>query len=424
MHDLLVIGAGISGLTAALTAAQEGMQVRVVAKGMGALHWSAGTIDVMGYTSAGDVVEQPLEAIGQLEQPHPYAVLGADTVREALTWFREVTAASGLPYSGSADDDTNIWLPSPAGAKRPTYLAPEAQRACDLSSDKPIVVVGLDGMHDLYPELIAANLAKQGVPVRSAHLPVDVITDRIDFNSVQLAKELEQEAVLTKFGKQLAKLVQPGERIGLPALVGFDRHGETMKLLSELAGTELFEIPTLPRSVPGIRLHRALVSRLNELNVRVEIGMEVIGFHAEKGVIRWVETETSSRPLRHRAKRYLLATGGILGGGFSSDIGGNLWETIFGIPLTKPDDRSKWFRTDFLDPRGQPVFQAGVTVDHSFQPIDENGEVAYANLWCAGGMLAHSDPIRERSLEGLSLASGRAAAKEIISDSSRQIAPA
>ena len=49
MLDLIVIGAGLTGLMAAHTAAQAGLKVKVIAKGLGALHWSAGTVDVLGY---------------------------------------------------------------------------------------------------------------------------------------------------------------------------------------------------------------------------------------------------------------------------------------------------------------------------------------------------------------------------------------
>ncbi len=38
--DLLVIGAGWSGLLAAYTAAKAGLQVQVVAKGLGSMHWA------------------------------------------------------------------------------------------------------------------------------------------------------------------------------------------------------------------------------------------------------------------------------------------------------------------------------------------------------------------------------------------------
>ena len=49
--DLLVIGAGLSGLTAAYTAAKAGLKVQVITKGLGALHWTAGTIDLFGYSA-------------------------------------------------------------------------------------------------------------------------------------------------------------------------------------------------------------------------------------------------------------------------------------------------------------------------------------------------------------------------------------
>ncbi len=416
MPDLVVIGAGLTGLSAALTAAQAGLSVRVIAKGMGALHWSAGTIDAMGYTPAGEPVDHPIKEIEQLTAPHPYTLMGADGVREALTWFKSVASSAGVELQQAGTDETNVWLPSPAGAKRPAYLVPSAQCAGDLSQDKPMVIVGFDGLRDLYPDLIAMNLAKQGVAARADHMPVNVITDRIDFNNVHLANALDNPVIRESLGENLAKLAQENERIGLPAILGNHNHAETMSDLRSLTGTDIFEIPTLPPSVPGIRLHRALSDALRALNVRVEIGMEVINFHTEDGIIRWLETETSARPLRHRAATFLLATGGVLGGGFDGDVDGRFWETIFDLPLAAPETRSGWLRSEFLDPRGQPIFKAGVMADDRFKPLDANGGAVYENLWCAGGLLAHADHIRERSLEGLSVASGRAAALALISE--------
>jgi len=47
MTELLVIGAGLSGLLAAISAAREGKRTRIVATGMGAMHWTPG-----GYSPA------------------------------------------------------------------------------------------------------------------------------------------------------------------------------------------------------------------------------------------------------------------------------------------------------------------------------------------------------------------------------------
>jgi glycerol-3-phosphate dehydrogenase subunit B len=47
--DVVVVGAGLAGLTAALRVAEHGMKVVVVTKGVGSLHLGGATIDVLGY---------------------------------------------------------------------------------------------------------------------------------------------------------------------------------------------------------------------------------------------------------------------------------------------------------------------------------------------------------------------------------------
>lgn len=426
MHDLIVIGAGLSGLSAALTAAQAGLRVRVVAKGMGALHWSAATIDLFGYSATGEAVEAPLSELAKLSLPHPYARARSENVQEALSWFQAEVGQSGMEYIAKANGDgsssaastpteaPNTWIPSPVGAKRPAYLVPAAQAPGDLGSNDPLLIVGLLGMRDFYPELIAANLCEEGYVARAAHVPIQTITERLDFNTVHLAQALDHPESRLRLADRLAALVQPGERIGLPAIIGLSDHSGAMADLRRVTKAPIFEIPTLPPSVPGMRLHGTLSHRLERLGVRVGTGMEVIEFEAKGNRISWVATETSSRPLRFRAERFLLATGGVLGGGLTGTVDGRFIETVFDLPLAAPSDRSEWFRAEFLDPLGQPIFQAGVEVDDEFQPVDASGRLVYSNLWAAGGLLAHADPIRERSLEGLAISTGRRAALALV----------
>jgi glycerol-3-phosphate dehydrogenase subunit B len=226
---LLVIGAGWSGLLAAYTAAKAGLQVQVVAKGLGSMHWAAGTVDVMGYTSEemSRPVQQPLEAIQALtatHPDHPYALLGAHQVQTALEVFTSLTAELGLPYGGAATAGENLLLPSAVGALRPAYLAPQAQLAGDASRVEPMLIVGFHGLRDFYPELIAENLAKQGFAARAAFLPLSLLTEQSDRNNVHLAQALDDRARRAKLGAELKRLAQPGERIGLPAILGLDDH--------------------------------------------------------------------------------------------------------------------------------------------------------------------------------------------------------
>ena len=89
MSDLLVIGAGLSGLMAAYTAVKAGMRVTIAAKGLGSMHWGAGTIDVLGYTATQPElpVKRPLEQIQSLIQQnpqHPYALLTNEHIAQTL----------------------------------------------------------------------------------------------------------------------------------------------------------------------------------------------------------------------------------------------------------------------------------------------------------------------------------------------------
>ena len=459
MLDLLVIGAGLTGLSAAYTAARAGLRVRVIAHGAGSTHWHAGTIDLLGYVKSGEeAVTDWTQALPDLPPAHPYRLLGMAKIAKALDEFQRFTVAAGLPYvrvgadtnllhAGTSEeriaqksgpdnlaDDVdlgrNFQLISPVGAARPVYLAPTAQHAGNLEDDTPLVIVGLTGMPDFYPELIAENLQRQGHLARSETLNLHRITNRRDHSPVQLARLLDQPAAQEQFTDMVVDATAAGERVGLPAVLGQKAHLRLLTKIHEAivgrypkttqsddgqgAGLSVFEIPTLPPSVPGLRLDAALRAQLDRLGVRVEIGMEVCGFHATGRRIEWIETETGSRPLRHRALNYLLATGGILGGGIYAHRCGRVEETVFDLPLTAPLTRPQWLRPLFLDPRGHPIFQAGVSVDDRFCPLDHAAAPVYDNLWAAGAVLAHTDPIRERSREGIAIATGYAAANAVV----------
>ena len=433
MLDLLVIGAGLTGLFAAYTAARSGLRVRVIAKGMGTTHWHAGTIDLLGYLP-GEIkpVADWVEAVPELPAAHPYRLLGVDAIRTAMVEFQRLVSGAGLPYESPAGSDLagtpggsgwreggNALLISPVGAPRPVYLAPAAQQQANLADARPMVIVRLAGMTDFYPALIAENLCRQGHRARSATVPLDKLTTRRDNSPLQLARLLDQPAAQAHLAEMVADAAA-GERVGLPAVLGLRSHARICARLQQATSSRaVFEIPTLPPSVPGLRLDTALREVLAGLGVRVETGMEACGFRAEGRRIQWVESETGSRPLRHSARNYLLATGGILGGGILGERSGLVREVVFDLPLTAPETRSQWLRPLFLDSRGHPVFQGGAAVDARFQPLDESGAPVYDNLWAAGAVLAHADPIRERSREGIAIATAYAAAKAV----AREVSP-
>ena len=109
----------------------------------------------------------------------------------------------------------------------------------------------------------------------------------------------------------------------------------------------------------------------------------------------------------------MLAKGGLLGGGIVAEPDGTLREVIFGLPVEGPHERVQWFRLDFLTPAGHPVYSSGLTVDEHFRPVDADGAPVYTNLFAAGTTLAGGEVVRERSFDGVALATGYAVGTQL-----------
>lgn len=408
-YDTIVIGAGLAGLTAAIGRAEHGERVMVLAKGHGATHWAAGCVDLL------DAEVQPLTAVERLiteRATHPYALAGAEALHGGLARLRAACEAYAYPLVGSAEHA--LLLPTAVGALRPTCLAPATMVAGEsrqLADGRPTLIAGFREVRDFFPPLIAANLRTQGYAAEEAYLALPPVERSHEFTPVIVARLFERAEFRAQVGAQLAELVRRGgyARIGLPAVLGLKHAVTVVRELQAQAGALIFEIPTLPTSVPGVRLFHALEQAALAAGVRIQIGAWVLRGEAQAERLVAVYSEAAAREQRHTARRWVLATGGIMGGGLRADHGGTVLETALGLPIRAPSGRADWFAQRFLDPDGHPVFQAGVAADRRLRPLDAAARVVYENVAVAGGALAGYDPIREGCLEGVALATGYAA---------------
>jgi glycerol-3-phosphate dehydrogenase len=412
--DLIVIGAGYAGLVGAWQASRGGLRVRLITKGWGSDHWGSGAIGVYGYTPSGALVTSPEQTLQELtfsSPKHPYAIAGLEDVNGSLEALKALCLQAGYPLEGSLE--RNWLLPSALGAPRPICLAPRTMIAGDLYDKSPVLVVGFRHYQDFYPQLIADNLAHQGISARAVSLDLKSIDERHFTNSRSLAQLFDSADFCQEVVQALQKHTEGIERIGFPAVLGLKYTDRCQADLEAGLDRRVFEIPTLPPSIPGMRLHRILVSAIERNGGSVFEGMQVIGAHADSGKVVSVSSEAGVRDRLHPARHFLLASGGLMGGGLKTAYDGSVVETVFNLPIGAPSQRTEWLAREFFAPGGHAIYKAGVEVNQDFQPIDSDGQVMYDNVIVAGESLAHCDCIRERSLEGVAIASAYAASSRL-----------
>ncbi|HYT51871.1 MAG TPA: glycerol-3-phosphate dehydrogenase subunit GlpB [Gaiellaceae bacterium] len=416
-YDTVVIGAGLAGLTAALRLTEAGQRVAVLAKGVGATHLAPPTIDVLGYTDG--PIDSPalaLPGFAAANPQHPYRQLSIELLRGSLDWFK--TRLSDQGYSGGLDE--NFFVPTAVGAAKPTALLPETMAAGDLRQGGRFVFVGLRGLKDFFPAYLADNVARGERP---GHAPVTTRVVELapplgragDVSTLGFAQRFEQadfrDAVLTELDRNLV----PGEIVGFPAVLGIEGAGEVWRELEARLGHPVFEVPTLPPSVPGIRVYETMTSALRRQGARLVIGSTIAGAERSNGLLEGVVAHTAGRPLTYWARSFVLATGGFASAGLELDSTGKVRETALDLPVAGlPGANEPLFGTGYFDEHA--LSRAGVAVDESRRPVDGEGVPVYKNLHAAGATLAGAVPWREGSGNGLSLASGYAAASAILGE--------
>jgi glycerol-3-phosphate dehydrogenase subunit B len=274
-----------------------------------------------------------------------------------------------------------------------------------------LLLAGFRELRDFFPPMAAANLTAQGILARGVYLQLPPIKRKLDFNTRTFAQLFDDPAFREQVGRQLRAQRGDATRIGLPAVLGLKDPLAVVSDLQRLSGAQIFEIPTLPPSVPGMRLFAIFRDAITRAGGRLQIGSEVLRCAGADGRLAMVYSEAAAREQEHRAGAFLLATGGIAGGGVRADHTGAARETALGLPLQAPQSRAEWFAPRFLDQRGHPVFRAGVATDDRMRPLDGQGRLVYANVTVAGAALAGADPVRERCYSGLALATGWRAAQ-------------
>jgi glycerol-3-phosphate dehydrogenase subunit B len=415
--NLAVIGAGMAGMASALFAANRGLSVVQVGTA-GESIFASGLLDLLGVhpIEKKRVWENPWEGIEALVcdiPKHPYAFLKRGDIALA---FEELTA-----FLHSADIDycqkpgANIKVLTPIGTSKPTYCVPKTMWAGveALEASTSCLLVDFEGFNEFSAVQIAATLGNRWPEIQTVRLPFPSLPGTKKLYPERMALALEAPRNRELLARTLQPHLKNMEIVGIPAVLGIFKAKEVHAHLEEMIGAPLFEIPTLPVSIPGIRLREVFLKRFPERGVRSFFQSEVVNAEREANGDFLLTIRDAHMDTRVRTKGVILATGRFLGKGLSADRT-RIRETVFNLPVYQPASRDKWHRQEFLDPRGHPIHRAGLETDSSFRPLDLSGAPAFNNLFSVGSILAHQDWIRMKCGSGLAISTAYKAVNAFI----------
>ena len=411
--QLAVIGRGMAGMASAFFAARRG--VSTISIGItGETIFASGFLDLMGVHPVEEKKSwnDPWAAINALIKDiphHPYARVKRKVIRtafkEILTFLKEVN----LPYYRCME--SNVEMITPLGTVKRTYCVPHTMvsgvRA--LEENCPCLIVGFRGLYDFSAHQIVATLQGKWPDLRAAVISfpkADHVSEL--FPGEIIAQILEVKNNREKLISALRPHVKDAQAVGMPAILGIQRSQEIAAKIEDRIGVPVFEIPTMPVSVPGLRLNDAFSRYLSLKDVTHYSQSRVLKVTNGPNGCFVLKIGNKVKEYTVRAKGIILATGRFGGGGLYADRQ-RIRESLFDLSVYQPRGRNEWHREDFLDSRGHPANKAGIEVDDSFRPLDNSGNPAYERLFAAGSILAHQDWMRMKCGSGLAIATAYAA---------------
>ena len=350
MADVVVIGGGIAGYTAALAARREGAQVTMVARAPGATALYAGAMEIV----------DDVDSILQSQPHHPLARLGMDSVGlateldAAVSNLQLALAREGLRFEGRWRE--RGLYSDIHGVARSGSVVPETVARGELGalSGKRVAVIGV-------PEIGDYDAAATAQALRERH-GIEAFAEDISI------PELPVGAALTDlYGRRAPSPRARGAAIAYPP--GFTSLPQ-----------DGFELLASPPSPHGWRLQQAIGLGA--------VTATITSFETSGG--RIVAARGENRVFR--ADAFVLATGRHIGGGLRaarSTVEPLLGLGVFHDGRPAAEFAARLHHLKYLDPAEE--FRLGLATDRRLHPLDGDGNAPYSNLYAAGAVLGGYD---------------------------------
>jgi glycerol-3-phosphate dehydrogenase subunit B len=411
-YELMIIGAGMTGTAAALFAARHGIST-VQAGLTGETLYASGLFDLYGVSHGPSrtLIDDPWQGLNLLKRDtpeHPFSRLSPTQIRSAMDQLTQFLESVGHPYLGHADK--NVRLITPVGSIKRTYRVPATMWAgvLALETKAPCLIVDIIGLRGFSAAQVVGTLKSSWPALKAASIDLPWEHRLGPKYAEHIARGLEVADARRDLADAIRPHLKKEKYVGLPAVLGIHDTEGVRRDLEQMLGRPVFEIPTMPPAIAGVRLKEIFEIHLPRLGVKTHFHQSVLAIHRLPDGRFSLAVGQSEPETTLVADNLLLATGRFLGKGLVAGRQG-IREALMDLPVVQPADRSGWHREAFLDPRGHAINMAGLAVDDCFRPLTSKGRPVFANLYAAGSILAHQDWMRTKSGTGLAVATAHGA---------------
>ncbi|MBB4303734.1 glycerol-3-phosphate dehydrogenase subunit B [Rhodobium orientis] len=411
---LAVIGSGLAGFSASIFALDRGIIPYQIGN-TGPLAYTTGYFDLLGYLD-GAALADPWAGIARLraEAPeHPLARIADTAIRAAFSRFCGAVTEMGLSYTVSGGKNLNALLP--AGLSKPTLSVPATMISGveALAAREPALIVDFLGLPGFSAREFAANFKAMWPTLKFARLGFPEMETGAEVYPEVMARALEVPAHREALAERIRGAVREAGEVafvGLPAILGVHAPDRVHKDMERLVSLPIFEIPTMPPAVPGLRLRELFEQALPErgLVLAPHRKVERLELRGDSAILHFTD---NFGEVTVKAEAVILATGRFLSGGLAAERDG-IRETLLDLPVEQPETRADWYREDYFDPRGHAINRAGLLVDDAFRVLGRDGRPVSPRLFAAGAVLARQDWVRQRCGAGIALATAFRAVEE------------
>lgn len=410
--DNIIVGGGLSGLICGIQLAKAQKHVAIVAAGQSSLHFSSGSFDLLGYDKEQKEILYPLSAMESLSDCHPYKKIGVGEIERLAEEAKNLLKDAGIPVKGEAHK--NHFRITPMGLPKPTWLTQEDYATSESRNAFPykkILLANIVGYLDFPIEFIKDGLKAMGAYVNCKSIATKALKYRrkspTEMRSANIAKILTQKDTLQEIASWLNKEKTDEEAILMPAVVGLESREAIEFLRSQVNDIPIFFLPTLPPSVPGVRVQTQLRKYFTKLGGLYLMGDSVKGGLIEDNTLRYIET-TNLPDERLEANDFVLATGSFQSNGLKSNYQ-EVYEPIFHLDVDAEGDHTEWSSPDVF--AEQAFMSFGVSTAEDF--ICKKDGRRIENLYAIGSVLSGHNSIRQADGRGVDILTAMKVAEQL-----------